>query len=165
MTANSTVPLELLFLGNSPTWQNPSLTGINRLAPHATLFPFADEQSAYAGDITASPWVTSLSGTWQFSLLANPAATTPAAIATTAWYEIHVPSLWTMLGFERPQYLNIRMPFDNTPPEVPADNPVGVYRRSMTVPSAWVNRRVIIHFAGVEGMLCVYVDGRAVGMS
>jgi beta-galactosidase len=165
MTANSTVPLELLFLGNSPTWQNPSLTGINRLAPHATLFPFADEQSAYAGDITASPWVTSLSGTWQFSLLSHPAATTLAAIATTSWHEVHVPSLWTMLGFERPQYLNIRMPFDNTPPEVPADNPVGVYRRQMTVPSTWVHRRVIIHFAGVEGMLCVYVDGRAVGMS
>ena len=58
MTAHSTVPLELLFLGNSPTWQNPSLTGINRLAPHATLFPFADEQSAYHGDVSASPWVT-----------------------------------------------------------------------------------------------------------
>jgi beta-galactosidase len=156
--------LELLYIGNVPTWQNPTLTGINRLAPHATLYPYHDAASALAGERTASPWVSSLDGDWQFTLLPSPNAVTPANLQSAEWHTVAVPGLWTMQGFENPHYLNIKMPFPNTPPSVPDANPVGVYHRYMTIPSNWQNRRVILHFGGVEGMLCVYVDGQAIGM-
>ena len=108
--------------------------------------------------------MSSLDGDWQFTLLPNPNAVTPANLQSAEWYTVAVPGLWTMQGFEKPHYLNIKMPFPNTPPSVPDANPVGVYHRYMTIPSNWQNRRVILHFGGVEGMLCVYVDGQAIGM-
>lgn len=163
--SHDTTPLEMLYTGNAPSWQNPSLTNINKLAPHATLFPFADGESARIGDRDASPWVTVLNGEWQFAIFAKPDHVTPGALQHSTWYTVKVPGLWTMQGFERPHYLNIKMPFPNLPPEVPEQNTTGVYRRSMVVPSTWQGRRVIVHFGGVEGMLCVYVDGQAVGMS
>ena len=158
-------PLDMLYVGNAPAWQNPSLTGLNRLAPHATLYPYADAEAARRGDRADSRWVQSLSGEWGFALFPTPAETTPAAVAAAQWQTVTVPGLWTMQGFAQPQYLNIKMPFDSAPPVVPNDNPTGVYQRSITIPTDWQSRRVIVHFGGVEGMLCVYVDGVAVGMA
>lgn len=166
MTAQTqTQPLDMLYVGNAPAWQNPSLTGINRLPPHATLYPHHAVDSARAGDRASSRWVTSLNGAWRFTLLPSPAATTRDALANATWQTLAVPGLWTMQGVQQPQYLNIKMPFDHAPPQVPDDNPVGVYTRTMTIPADWQSRRVIVHFGGVEGMLCVYVDGQAVGMA
>jgi beta-galactosidase len=70
-----------------------------------------------------------------------------------------------MQGFGKPHYTNVQMPFPNTPPDVPDDNPTGVYRRMFSVPSDWEGRRVILHIAGCEGALYVYLNGAAVGMS
>lgn len=164
-SSHDNAPLEMLYTGNAPSWQNPSLTNINKLPPHATLYPHADAASALTGDRSKSPWVQLLNGEWQFAIFSKPDNVTPNALHVSTWHTVNVPGLWTLQGFERPQYLNIKMPFPNLPPEVPEQNTVGVYRRTMSVPTTWQGRRVIVHFGGVEGMLCVYVDGVAVGMS
>ena len=62
MVDNTSLPLDMLYVGNAPAWQNPSLTGLNRLAPHATLYPYADAEGARGGDKAHSRWVQSLSG-------------------------------------------------------------------------------------------------------
>ena len=36
-----------------------------------------------------------------------------------------------------PHYTNVQMPFAGPPPDVPDDNPTGVYRRAVTVPATW----------------------------
>ena len=81
------------------------------------------------------------------------------------WRTVDVPSLWTMLGDERPQYTNVVMPFDTSPPAVPERNPTGLYRRDFRLPREWAGRRVVLHFGGVEGVLHVLVNGHAVGLA
>jgi hypothetical protein len=56
------------------------------------------------------------------------------------------------------------MPFPHEPPNVPADNPTGIYATSVEIPGSWNDRRVVIHFGGAESVLYLYVNGRAVGM-
>jgi beta-galactosidase len=68
-------------------------------------------------------------------------------------------------SYGHPHYTNVQMPWPNIPPEVPDENPTGIYRREFTIPGEWRGRRVILHFAGCEGALFVYVNGQPVGIS
>ena len=70
-----------------------------------------------------------------------------------------------MQGFGKPHYTNVVMPFPNTPPSVPEDNPTGIYHRSFSVPAGWAGRRIILHFGGCEGALYVFINGQPVGIS
>ena len=76
-----------------------------------------------------------------------------------------VPGNWTMQGFGQPQYTNVQMPFLCQPPTVPDENPTGVYRRRFEAPAAWDGQRVVLHFGGCEGVLYVYLNGQAIGLS
>lgn len=70
-----------------------------------------------------------LDGLWDFELLDSPEAE-----PTGQWRQIRVPGAWTMQGTaDLPQYTNIQMPFPQSPPEVPARNPTGRYRKNFTV--------------------------------
>ncbi len=76
-----------------------------------------------------------------------------------------MPGNWTMQGYGHPHYTNVVMPFPNLPPDVPDDNPVGVYRIIFSLPQGWSGRRVVLHFGGCEGALYAYLNGRPVGIS
>jgi beta-galactosidase len=107
----------------------------------------------------------SLDGTWRFQLLKNPEA--PLA---KKWSEIPVPGLWTMqpkstVFFDQPIYTNIKMPFTEVPPNVPAINPTGVYERQFEIPTLWERKRIVLVIGGAESMAVIYVNGKEVGMS
>jgi beta-galactosidase len=146
-------PLEaLLFPGGSRSWQNPELTSLNRLPPRATL--------------QRNPSLRrSLDGDWEFRLVARPEDAPRALGLQRGWDTVPVPGLWTMQGYDIPQYTNVVMPFSNPPPFVPEENPTGIYRRSFTLPRDWGGRRVRLHFGGVEGVLHVLLNGSPVGLS
>ncbi|HET9731394.1 MAG TPA: glycoside hydrolase family 2 TIM barrel-domain containing protein [Acidimicrobiales bacterium] len=135
------------------TWARPEITGLGRIP-------------------TASPLRSSdrvdLDGTWHFRLRERPEAVTEADIhgpcPEPLWHRAEVPGCWTMQGFDRPQYTNISMPFPGPPVTLPDDNPTGVYRRTVTVPDDWADRRVVLHVGGAESVLYVHIDGRPVGM-
>jgi beta-galactosidase len=151
-TRRSSALEALLYPGGCPSWEMPELTSLNRLQPRAT--------------ITREPatW-TSLDGDWDFRLATDPDAALHELSAARGWRTVEVPGLWTMQGFESPQYTNVVMPFRERPPHVPDANPTGIYRRSFTVPRAWRRRRVVLHFGGVEGALHVIVNGQPVGIA
>ena len=131
--------------GSIRPWAAPEITAWGRLPMHAV--PHPDRMS--------------LDGTWRFQLLHSP-DDAPGA----DWDEIRVPGAWTMQDtWDRPHYTNVRMPFPNRPPEVPAENPTGVYERAVEVPAAWDGRRVVLHVGAAESVLIVAVDGIAVGIS
>ncbi len=159
-----TSPLPLLFLAGTPTWQMPQLVALNKLPPRATLTPFPTPEDAQTRAREASPWFLNLCGTWQFQLKPQPADVSAEALLAE-WSPIEVPGNWTMQGFGHPHYTNVQMPFPQSPPEVPAENPTGIYRRTFVLPSEWQGRRIVLHFGGCEGVLYVYLNGNPVGLS
>ncbi|MDW8319664.1 MAG: glycoside hydrolase family 2 TIM barrel-domain containing protein, partial [Anaerolineae bacterium] len=131
---------------------------------------YPDEASARQRDPARSPWALCLDGAWRFHLAPNPLALPPGFerpdFDDRDWGWIEVPGHWTLQGYDRPIYTNIRMPFSHRPPCVPTDeNPTGLYRRSFELPSGWEGRRVIAHFGGVESFFYLWVNGHQVGLS
>jgi beta-galactosidase len=103
---------------------------------------------------------------WRFCLLKRPQEVTADHLSgsTASWAAIEVPGCWTMQGFGQPQYTNVQMPFPGPPPRVPYENPTGVYRRAICIPSQWEDKRVVLRVGGAESALAVHLDGRPVGM-
>jgi beta-galactosidase len=155
----------------TPDWEDPSIVGRNKEAPHATLMPFPDKESAVRGDRSASPWQRSLNGPWKFywspTPEGRPAGFQNPSFNVTDWDEIKVPANWQLEGYGVPIYTNIRYPWgDPDPPRVPDDdNPVGSYRREFEIPEEWDGRQVFIHFAGVDSAFYLWVNGEKVGYS
>ncbi len=150
-------------------WQDPEVLGLHRLPSRNSLIPFPDLESAVSGDRERSPWYRSLSGDWSFAFFSRPEDVPGEAVGAdlddSGWASIAVPGNWPLQGFDRPHYTNVQMPFADTPPGVPDENPTGVYRRVFDLPKAWSGRRVVLHFGGAESVLFVHINGVFVGMS
>ena len=155
----------LLLLGGRPSWELPELQSLNRLPARATLISFPTPAAAATFDRAATRWHVSLDGSWDFKLADRPAAAAAALRGARGWDTVDVPGLWTMQGYDRPQYTNVQMPFAEPPPHVPEANPTGIYRRRFTVPRGWRRRRIVLGFGGVEGVLYLLVNGEPVGIS
>jgi beta-galactosidase len=151
-------------------WEAPELTGVNRLPGLATLPVFPDLPSARTG---TDEQRLSLDGLWRFQLVDQPEAT-PENFADPSlndqdWNTLPVPALWTMHGYDAPQYTNYELPFNDffaaNEPHVPEANPTGLYRTSFELPKAWQDKRLVIEFAGVEaGCFAVWLNGQPVGI-
>ncbi len=148
-------------------WQDPLVNGINTEPAHAYCIPYRGVGEAEAGG--DSPLVRSLSGVWDFRYCVNPGAV-PAGFykpgaAGSGWDRISVPGNWQLQGeYDPPVFTNIKYPFEPNPPKVPTDyNPVGLYRRTFTVPAEWDGSEVFIHFGGVQSAMYLWVNGRQVG--
>jgi beta-galactosidase len=127
-------------------WESPELTSWGRLPMSAV-----DRRAG------ALP----LDGDWRFQLLPAPDAPVGAV-----WSSSYVPGVWTLQGTgDLPQYTNVRMPFPEFPPAVPAANPTGVHEREVDVPAEWAGRRVVLQVGAAESVLLAHVDGRPVGIS
>ena len=150
-------------------WENPECVCLNRLPARATLYPFQSEKAALTYNCKKSTRVLSLNGEWDFRLVPHPDATPDAFVEPKfkpgrGWKKITVPSNWTAQGYDKPHYTNVQMPFSHEPPTVPEDNPTGLYRTTVDIPKSWRDR-IVIHFGGVESVLCLYVNGQSVGLS
>ena len=136
-------PLAGLPLGRS--WREPELLALHRLPARAPLIPFPDAERAGSGQRGRSPWFLSLDGRWRFALFARPEDVPETALADETdcedWATVEVPGNWTVQGFDRPHYTNVQMPFAGSPPDVPDENPTGLYRRRFTLPPAWRGSR------------------------
>ncbi len=150
-------------------WENPRFFGLNKLPAHATLIPYPDPSSALRMPPEQSPCFQSLNGRWRFAYAARPEdapAGFCAADAGADWDTIEVPGNWTMQGYDKPIYTNVKMPIPPTPPFVPGDdNPTGIYQRRFSLPAGWEGRRIILAFDGVESAFYVWVNGQQVGYS
>lgn len=162
--------MELLQSGSLKTWQSPETLSLNRLPARATTYPYPSAATALENCREASPWWRSLNGDWDFRLVSRPEEVPaefvhPDYALDTTWSKLPVPSNWTMHGHGYPHYTNVVMPFNDLPPQVPADNPTGLYRTQFTVPTDWDGRRTILHIGGAESVLYVWVDGQPVGLA
>jgi beta-galactosidase len=165
--------MELLTQGAVRTWTHPETISVGRLPARASLWPFPTQEAAkaYRPDRMTpevSPFVRSLNGDWRFQLVERPDAIPEAFVRPdfddAAWADLPVPSNWTMHGHDRPHYTNVQMPFGEAPPNVPDQNPTGLYRTTFQVPADWDGRRIVLQIGGAESVLYVWVNGAPVGM-
>jgi beta-galactosidase len=161
-------------------WENEQVFARNRLPARASFTPFADIEQARVGDYNESPYRQTLNGDWKFHWVPKPEERPTDFHQTTfddsGWKTISVPSNWEMHGYGTPIYLSAGYPFKIDPPRVTSEppkeyttfkerNPVGSYRRTFTLPTNWKDRRVILHFAGVDSAFYVWINGQSVGYS
>jgi beta-galactosidase len=150
-------------------WQNPRIININTLEPRAFFIPFESRQAASGGDWESSALVKSLNGQWQFNWIADqkdvPEYFYRKDYDAENWPLNDVPSNWQMRGYGIPIYTNIKYPFPADPPFIKRDNPAGLYRHSFQLPDAWKDRRIILHFAGVQSAFYLWINDEKVGYS
>ena len=133
-------------------WADPAITSLNRLPMHTPIHR-AER--------------VPLDGEWGFTLYDHPDAVPADAVApgapsaTTAV----VPGNWTLHPAvdDRPHYTNVQMPFPGPPPALPERQPVGVYRRRLTLPRGFRGRQAVLHVGGAESVHAVYLNGEFAG--
>ena len=148
----------------SSFWKHPELTSFARLPARATFY--ADPGLSTGSGKRSRQWHQSLHGQWDFRYAANPdQAERWRQESGGDWDKINVPGNVECQGYGAPQYTNVVMPFRLDPPEVPEDNPTGLYRKRFTLPARWKSKRVVVCFGGANSCLAVYLNGDFVGFS
>jgi len=151
-------------------FENENIIGINKLPPHVETIPYDNLGSALNCEPRESPWYKSLNGEWKFKLYDNPFSLPDDFFKKDfndkGWSMIKVPSDWQTEGYDYPIYVNqpYSWTYDPKPPAVPHDyNPTGLYRYYFDVPAKWKNRRVILHFGGINSAAYILINGKNVG--
>ena len=158
-----------------PEWQSQYAVGLNKLNPHAYVWPYATAADVQKGAYEESPYYMSLNGKWKFHWVKNP-YTRPKdfykpSFYTGGWADINVPGNWERQGYGTAIYVNETYEFDDkmfnfkkNPPLVPSEeNEVGSYRRTFTIPAGWEGRRVILCCEGVISFYYAWVNGKFLG--
>ena len=143
-------------------YENLDFIHENTLTPRAHYIPYDSMEKALAGDKFQSEFYTLLNGEWDFAYYKRD-IDCPDTI--TAWDKVKVPSCWQTTGYEKPYYTNVNYPHPVDPPYVPDDNPLGVYRRFITVDKEQAKKENYIVFEGVAPCLELYINGEYVGFS
>ena len=161
---------------SQPEWQSQYAVGLNKLAPHTYVWPYADASDIEKpGGYEESPYYMSLNGKWKFHWVKNPDNRPKdfyqPSYYTGGWADINVPGNWERQGYGTAIYVNETYEFDDkmfnfkkNPPLVPfAENEVGSYRRTFKVPTDWKGRRVVLCCEGVISFYYVWVNGKLLG--
>ena len=159
--------------------------------PYASVEQMKADTKHYAEpwqqpDETKAEYIN-LNGTWKFKYVPGTSpkfwgsSSSPGASEFQAkdyddsdWADIRVPLSWEMANYGKPVYTNVGYPFKNNPPDantgmsdygVTDHNATGFYRRTITIPETWKDKRVFVHFDGVYSAAVVWVNGKYVGYS
>ena len=157
---------------------------------HATFIPYASvEQMKADTKHYAEPWqqpdeskaeYINLNGTWKFKYVAGTSSGPGSSEFyakdenDSGWDTIRVPLSWEMANYGKPVYTNVGYPFQDNAPNanvgweeygVTDHNATGFYRRTITIPETWKDKRVFVHFDGVYSAAVVWVNGKYVGYS
>lgn len=147
-------------------WENPQSVNIHCLKAHSPLSSYRNIDHA-RDDIHAQR--QSLNGQWKFKLFEAPEQVDGEFIEThfndTHWDDITVPSNWQMQGYDKPIYANVKYPFEVNPPFVPADNPTGCYRTTISLTAEELTNTQRIIFDGVNSAFHLWCNGKWVGYS
>lgn len=169
---------------------NQSKVSDHKEDAHATFIPYASVEQLKADALHyEQPWqqpdeskaeYINLNGTWKFKYVAGttygPGSSEFQAkdYNDNSWDTIRVPLSWEMANYGKPVYTNVGYPFKDNAPNanvgwttygVTDHNATGFYRRTITIPESWNDKRVFIHFDGVYSAAVVWVNGKYVGYS
>lgn len=162
-----------------PYWQDVNVVQVNKEYPRTQFMTFDSKEEALQKKFEESKYYLSLNGTWNFYFAESyrdlPVNVTDSSVALDAWKEIRVPGNWELQGFGTPIYVNHPYEFVERdpvtrypkmePPYLPEENPVGVYRREITIPQEWDQREIFLSIDGAKSGVYLYINGREVGYS
>lgn len=141
----------------------------NTLQPHGAKIPFDTIEQAMEGIRENSSKFKLLNGDWKFSYYEHPAYVPDDYHRTdyddSDWQTIPVPSNWQLHGYDIPVYTNHPYPIPVDPPNVPSENPVGLYRMAFQIDASVLKDRHVIHFGGVSIAFTLFINGKEVGYS
>jgi beta-galactosidase len=148
--------------------ENPQMIGWNQEEGHVPLLPYASLEKALSRSPEASSGYLSLDGKWKFLYAINPDGINKTFFRNDfnekGMSEITVPGHWQMQGFGEKIFRNVSQPFVSHPPRIPRDyNPVGSYRKTITLPASFKNKEVLLHFDGVSSAFFLWVNGVEAG--
>ena len=153
---------------NKTNYNDFSVYEINKLEGRAYAIPYSSKEALkktpFKKERISSDIVKVLSGKWDFKYYKSN-KDLPEILDTDAveFNKVKVPSTWQRTGYEQPAYINCPYAFDNPPPYVPDEQPVGVYRTFFEIDNT--NKNFIISFLGVISCLDLYINGKFVGYS
>lgn len=153
---------------NKTNYNDFSVYEINKLEGRAYAIPYSSKEALkktpFKKERISSDIVKVLSGKWDFKYYKSN-KDLPEILDTDAveFNKVKVPSTWQRTGYEQPAYINCPYAFDNPPPYVPDEQPVGVYRTFFNIENT--NKNFIISFLGVISCLDLYINGKFVGYS
>ena len=161
-----------------PEIQDSEIYGTNKLPPRTSVWPAPSVEAAKVASYDNSPWTHSLNGLWDFHWSPDPESRPldfyKPGFETASWRQIPVPSTIERQGYGVPLYVNIKYPFKSNPPfvmDVPDSsyttfkqrNPVGSFIKRFSISDGWLDKQIIIHFAGISSAAFVWVNGKKVG--
>ncbi len=159
--------------------QTPEVVSVNRMPMRAQAFAFETKALAGQREKERSQFFLSLNGAWKFNWVQDPRKRPQDFYKTSfddaAWTNFTVPANWELHGYGLPIYVNQPYEFAghakrggqlDPPYDIPAgNNPVGSYRRMISVPQGWEGRQVFIHLGAVKSAFFIWVNGEKVGYS
>ena len=151
-------------------WEDLSVFSINTEKPHATFYPFSNEQLVMENDLYNNVLYETLNGNWDFKLYRNidsvPKNFYLKKSNIKKWDNIPVPANWQFHSEDFPVYTNIVYPYEINPPFMPKDyNPIGLYHRKFKISKEWNDKEVFIHFGAVNSAFYIWINGVKVGYS
>lgn len=155
-------------------WEDEFKNEVNREPMHTHFFAYENMDLAKTDNPEKSENFQSLNGDWKFKWVPKPDDRPKGFWETdyddSQWDDLKVPATWEVNGYGFPIYVNTRYDFDYLmepdPPHVPHDyNPVGSYRKEVTVNKDWDGKDIYIHFDGVRSAYYLWVNGHWVGYS
>lgn len=152
-------------------WENPQVSGINRLPAKATSVSYSTLAAAKKAERTNSSRYKSLNGNWKFSWAPTPEKSVKdfykEDFNDNKWKTIPVPANWELHGYGTAIYTNTIYPFTPVePPFTPLnDNPTGSYRTSFEVSKEWKDMQITLNFGGVSSAYYIWINGKMVGYS
>lgn len=166
-------------------WKTDTYARGKEAVRSSDMISYPDYSSALTADKTASPYYFSLNGTWDFAFTANHNSVpdtfmkpnyefpdeSQQSLSTSKtevlkWGTVEVPGNWELSGYGKPSYSKSAYAWETsvkpmTVPEI--DNEIGLYRKTIQIPSDWNGREIYISFDGVASGCYVYVNGAFVG--
>ena len=153
---------------NKTNFNDFSVFENNKLEGRGYAIPYSSKdvlkKISFKKERTSSDIVRVLSGKWQFKYYETNKNLPDVIDTDTIDFDtIKVPSTWQRIGYDSPAYINCPYAFDNPPPYVPEEQPVGIYRKTFEITD--LNKIYILSFLGVIPCIDLYLNGEFVGYS
>ena len=155
--------------GNFDYHTTHKILHVNCEKPRAYFVPFSNLSDAKDGVREYSEYFKTLIGEWDFKFYNNIFEADDPAGEVEFFEKLDVPMNWQHAfgrNYDKIQYTNSDYPIPLDPPNVPLENPVGLYSRSFTLTEEELSGKdIMLNFEGVDSCFYLYINGKFVGYS